>query len=63
VRDGDLLRVDAVSGKIDCLAADFDQREPVKADLSGNGHGVGRELFAAFRANVGLAEYGAGVVV
>ena len=63
VRDGDLLRVDAVSGKIDCLAADFDQREPVTADLSGNGHGVGRELFAAFRANVGLAEYGAGVVV
>ncbi|MBM2322785.1 MULTISPECIES: phosphogluconate dehydratase [Marivita] len=63
VRDGDLLRVDAVSGKIDCLAADFAQREPVTADLSGNGHGVGRELFAAFRANVGLAEYGAGVVV
>ncbi|MCK0150913.1 phosphogluconate dehydratase [Marivita sp. S6314] len=63
VRDGDLVRVDAVSGKIDCLAADFDTREPVTADLSGNGHGVGRELFAAFRANVGLAETGAGVVV
>ena len=29
----------------------------------GNGHGVGRELFAAFRENVGLAEFGAGVVV
>lgn len=63
VRDGDLVRVDAVTGRIDCLADDFDQREPVTADLSGNGHGVGRELFAAFRANVGLAEYGAGVVI
>ncbi|MGJ8604954.1 MAG: phosphogluconate dehydratase [Marivita sp.] len=63
VRDGDLVRVDAVTGTIDCLAEDFDTREPVTADLSGNGHGVGRELFAAFRANVGLAEYGAGVVV
>ena len=63
VRDGDLVRVDAVTGCIDCLADDFDQREPVTADLSGNGHGVGRELFAAFRANVGLAEYGAGVVI
>ncbi len=63
VRDGDILRVDAVSGKIDCLAEDFEQREPVTADLSGNGHGVGRELFAAFRNTVGLAEHGAGVVV
>ncbi len=63
VRDGDVVRVDAVSGKIDCLADGFDQREPATADLSGNGHGVGRELFAAFRENVGLAEFGAGVVV
>ena len=63
VRDGDLVRVDAVSGSIDCLAEDFDKRDPATADLSGNGHGVGRELFAAFRANVGLAEHGAGVVV
>jgi phosphogluconate dehydratase len=63
VRDGDIVRVDAVTGQIDCLAEGFDQRTPVTADLSQNGHGVGRELFAAFRANVGLAETGAGVVV
>jgi phosphogluconate dehydratase len=63
VRDGDVIRVDAVAGTIACLAPDFDSRSPVSADLSGNGHGVGRELFAAFRANVGLASNGAGVVV
>ena len=63
VRDGDVIRVDATNGQITCLAPDFDTRTPVTADLSGNGHGVGRELFAAFRANVGLASNGAGVVV
>ena len=63
VRDGDLIRVDAVTGQIDCLEDGFADRDAVTADLSKNGHGVGRELFAAFRANVGLAETGAGVVV
>jgi phosphogluconate dehydratase len=33
------------------------------ADLTGNGNGVGRELFEVFRQNVGLAATGAGVVV
>ncbi|WP_417721291.1 phosphogluconate dehydratase [Salipiger sp.] len=63
VRDGDLIRVDAVAGTISCLAPDFDDRSAVSADLSGNGHGVGRELFEAFRRNVGLASDGAAVVV
>ncbi|WP_425100605.1 phosphogluconate dehydratase [Tropicibacter sp. S64] len=63
LKDGDILRVDAVSGTIDCLAEDFDSRTPATADLTGNGHGVGRELFAAFRENVGLASNGAAVVV
>ena len=63
VRDGDVIRVDATTGTIDCLAPDFDSRDPATADLSGNGHGVGRELFAAFRQNVGLASNGAAVVV
>ncbi|MBY6004725.1 phosphogluconate dehydratase [Salipiger bermudensis] len=63
LRDGDLVRVDAVAGEITCLAEDFDAREPVVADLTGNGHGVGRELFEAFRQNVGLASNGAAVVV
>src|SRR6056297_3359785 len=63
LRDGDLVRVDALAGQIACLAEDFDTRAPAIADLSSNGHGVGRELFAAFRNNVGLAENGAAVVV
>ncbi|EBA09070.1 phosphogluconate dehydratase [Sagittula stellata] len=63
VRDGDILRLDATQGTLENLASDFDGREPVTADLTGNGHGVGRELFAAFRANVGLASNGAAVVV
>ncbi|MGH1414662.1 MAG: phosphogluconate dehydratase [Pelagimonas sp.] len=63
LQDGDILRLDAANGTLSCLTADFDKRSPATADLSGNGHGVGRELFAAFRANVGLASEGAAVVV
>lgn len=63
VRDGDLLRVDAKTGKIDCLESDFDSRGAVVADLTANKSGIGRELFEAFRQNVGLASNGAAVVV
>ncbi|SFP10043.1 phosphogluconate dehydratase [Tranquillimonas alkanivorans] len=63
VRDGDLIRVDAVAGRIEVLAEGFEARDPAIADLSNNGHGVGRELFEVFRQNVGLASQGAGVVV
>ncbi|MCH2095790.1 MAG: phosphogluconate dehydratase [Rhodobacteraceae bacterium] len=63
LQDGDMVRVDAVNGKITCLTKGFEDRTPVTADLSGNGHGVGRELFSVFRNAVGLASEGAGVVV
>ncbi|WP_121629680.1 phosphogluconate dehydratase [Tropicibacter alexandrii] len=63
LRDGDMVRLDAVNGTLDCLAEDFETRENATADLTGNGHGVGRELFEAFRQNVGLASNGAAVVV
>lgn len=58
-----MLRVDAKTGKIDCLEADFESREAVTADLTANKSGIGRELFEAFRQNVGLASSGAAVVV
>ncbi len=63
VRDGDMIRIDAVSGELTVLvdAAEFEAREPATADLSHHQHGVGRDLFAAFRANVGTADTGAHV--
>jgi phosphogluconate dehydratase len=63
LRDGDIVRVDAVAGTLDVVGVDLSTRTPVEADLTGNGHGVGRELFEVFRRNVGLASDGAGVVV
>lgn len=63
LRDGDLLRVDATTGRLDVLAEGFEDRIPVEADLSASAHGIGRELFAAFRATVSSATEGAAVVV
>jgi len=64
VRDGDLIRVDAIGGRLEALvdAAEWQAREvavlPPEAALS-NGHGTGRELFAGMRRNVLSAEEGA----
>jgi phosphogluconate dehydratase len=63
IRDGDLIRLDADTGRLEVLAEDFETRAPVTADLSGNQTGLGRELFEVFRQNVGLAKDGAAVVV
>ena len=63
LHDGDILRLDATSGTLTCLAPDFAARDPVVADLSANRHGIGRELFDAFRRTVGAADTGASVVV
>jgi phosphogluconate dehydratase len=61
LRDGDVLRVDAIKGVLDVLGSDVAQRNVATADLSMNEVGVGRELFAIFRQNVGPAETGASV--
>jgi phosphogluconate dehydratase len=63
IRDGDIVRVDAVAGRLDVLVdpAEWAERVPAEADLSGNAFGVGRELFGAFRANVGRADAGAAI--
>ncbi|MFN3972966.1 MAG: phosphogluconate dehydratase [Gemmobacter sp.] len=63
LRDGDLVRLDADAGILTCLAPDFDTRMPVTADLTANRHGIGRELFEAFRRSVGNSTEGAAVVV
>jgi phosphogluconate dehydratase len=61
LHDGDLVRVDAVAGTLDVLTPGVLDRPNVRPDLVENEHGVGRELFAAFRATVGTADMGASV--
>ena len=63
VQDGDMLRLDAVAGRLDVLETGFEARTPVVADLSANEFGLGREMFAAFRRAVGDSTEGAAVVV
>ena len=63
LRDGDMMRIDAVEGRLEVMldAEEWLSREMATADLAGNQHGVGRELFASFRARVGRADQGASV--
>ncbi|WP_116244625.1 phosphogluconate dehydratase [Nocardiopsis sp. FIRDI 009] len=59
VRDGDVIRLDAVAGTLEVLA-DLSGREPAQPTVDSS-VGTGRELFAALRGAVGPAEAGAGV--
>jgi phosphogluconate dehydratase len=62
LRDGDLLRIDAIAGTLSVLApADWSERENAVVDLSSHHVGLGRELFAAFRDYAAPADKGAGV--
>ncbi|MCX9106722.1 phosphogluconate dehydratase [Aeromonas sp. HMWF036] len=56
--DGDLLRVDAVSGSLDCLT-DLSGRTQAEIDLTLEQEGWGRELFSVMRRAVSSAECGA----
>ena len=61
VRDGDMVRIDAVTGRLDVLvpADEWAAREAATFDLEDSHWGCGRELFAPFRAAVGTADAGA----
>lgn len=64
VRDGDLIRLDAVHGTLDALvdAGEWARREPAALSprqVAINAHGLGRELFAGMRRHVTSAEEGA----
>jgi phosphogluconate dehydratase len=64
VRDGDLIRLDAVAGTLDALvdAAEWAARPLARiTDTASdtNAHGLGRELFGGMRRNVLSAEEGA----
>jgi hypothetical protein len=64
VRDGDVVRVDALAGTLQALVpqAEWDARTPAQlpaALQAANGIGMGRELFAGMRRNTLSAEEGA----
>ena len=61
VQDGDLIVVDAELGVLEAQVAEAEwrKRPSATADLSAHAFGIGRELFATFRAQVDGAEQGA----
>lgn len=63
IQDGDLLELDAEAGTLQLLVseAELQSRQHALPDLAASHQGMGRELFAPFRAAVGLAEEGATV--
>ncbi|WP_371347977.1 phosphogluconate dehydratase [Ancylobacter sp. IITR112] len=63
IRNGDIIRLDAVAGTLTVLVEPemWAERAPAPANLAPSHVGVGRELFAAFRACVGTADTGASI--
>ena len=61
LQDGDVIRVDAEAGVLEILDKAVLKRPQATADLSDNQWGMGRDMFNAFRANVGSANTGATV--
>lgn len=61
VQDGDRIRLDARTGRLDILVPeeDFNQRTPVPFRQNQSGSGLGREMFQAFRLGAGASETGA----
>ncbi|MFK7761775.1 MAG: phosphogluconate dehydratase [Roseobacter sp.] len=62
LQDGDILRLDAEAGTLEIVTDGVLDRTVATADLSANSHGLGRELFASFRREVGTADTGACVL-
>ncbi len=63
IKDGDIIRIDATSGRLDILvdAKEFAARPLATKDMASNEVGTGRELFAAFRNLAGRADQGASI--
>ena len=64
IRDGDMIRVDAVTGRFDVLVdpAEFAARPAaIRREEEDEVYGMGRELFEMFRQRAGAADLGAGV--
>ncbi|MDJ0922295.1 MAG: phosphogluconate dehydratase [Henriciella sp.] len=63
VQDGDVIRLDAPAGRLDLAIEDSElaQRDTVVFRPNRTGEGLGREMFAGFRASVSDAETGGSV--
>ncbi|MFB2718950.1 phosphogluconate dehydratase [Shewanella xiamenensis] len=61
VQDGDLIRVDALTGELSLLVSDtvLAARTAAEIDLRHSLYGMGRELFGALRSNLSSPETGA----
>ena len=64
VREGDLIRLDAAAGRLEALVdeGEWAWRTAAEPDLSPYTRGLGRELFASFRAAVTSADTGAAAI-
>jgi phosphogluconate dehydratase len=63
LRDGDPITIDSVTGALD-IAVDeqeWEARLPSLSNRASTPLGLGRDLFAGFRAEVGAADLGASV--
>ena len=62
VRDGDIIRVDGLTGALEIKVDRAELMGREAAPLPGPRHGYGRELFGWMRASVGAADHGASVL-
>ena len=64
IRDGDLIRIDAVTGELQLLVDGdaLDQRPAAACTESGHQEGLGREYFQLFRDHVSSTETGASIL-
>ena len=63
LRDGDVITIDAAAGRLDVAVepAVLAERPVAPSNATPSDRGIGRELFAPFRASVGPADRGAAV--
>jgi phosphogluconate dehydratase len=61
LRDGDLIELDCVAGRLEVIGVDLSERHPVDVPAADGYRGAGHELFAGLRAMIGTADRGASI--